>query len=96
MVHANRNDSTVWCDIQGLCWTAYFRLFMIQKCLEMLDWISEKTRPLETGDAITNHKYVGYGGMRRVHAAQDGVHWRIVGCGDDASRSVNVKNFLTS
>jgi len=96
MVHANRNNSTVWCDIQGLCWALYFRLFMIQKCLEILDGISEETRPLATGDVTTDHKYVGYEGTRRVHPAQDGAHWRFVGYGNDASHSLNVKNFLTS
>jgi len=71
-------------------------LIAIQKCLDILDGISEETRPLATGDVTTDHKYVGYEGTRRIHPAQDSVHWRFVGCGDDASRSVNVKNFLTN
>jgi hypothetical protein len=79
MVHANRNNSTVWCDIQGLCWVAYFHLFMIHKCLEILDGLSEETRPLATGDFTTDGKFVGYEGARRVHPAQDGVHWWFVG-----------------
>lgn len=79
MVHANRNNSTVWCDIQGLCWAAYFHLFMIHKCLEILDGLSEETRPLATGDVTTDRKFVGYEGARRVHPAQDGVHWWFVG-----------------
>ena len=96
MVHANRNNSTVWFDIKELCWAAYFRLFMIQKCLEMLDGISEETRPLAIGDVTPGHEYVGYEGTRRVHPARDRVHWRFVGYGDDASLSANVKNFLNS
>jgi len=66
MVHANRNNSAVWCDIQGLCWAAYSSLFLIQKCLEMFDGMSEETRPLAAGDVTIYHKYVGCEGIIRL------------------------------
>ena len=67
-----------------MCWTAYFSL--------PRNGISEETRPLATGDVKVDHKYVGYEGTRRIHPAQDRVHWRFVDYGGYASRFVNIKN----